>query len=309
MSADPQDSRGLADTPPEVLGREVLAAWDAFLAVVTDPATDLERPSRLPGWSGRDTCVHLGSWPGSAVLEGVLASARAGGAGEVPHPDRTNAALLEAHRDATVDDVVGSLREARARLADFFASPEAVELGRLPSRSAVGPLPVLSLVHAGCYELAVHALDLAPCGAPPPSPVLLQRGLAALVDVTGGLAASRGVAMTLTAATPDGGWRFTSGPDGWTTTLAGTAVAGGTGVQGPADVLLDASAGRVNVAQLVLGKRMHVHDLGGWMRLAPLVDSVPGLPGGPALRAAVAGLSGVGAGVQAVGRVLGRLRR
>jgi hypothetical protein len=154
----------------------------------------------------------------------------------------------------------------------------------------------------------VHALDLAPCGAPPPPPVLLQRGLAALVDVTGGLAAASGVGMTLTAATPDGGWRFTSGPEGWTTAPAGTQV-DGTGVQGPADVLLDASAGRANVASLLVGRRMHVRDLGGWMRLAPLVEQVPGLPGGPALRTAVAGLSGVGAGVQAVGRVLGRLRR
>jgi hypothetical protein len=309
VDAVPLRSRGLAETAPDVLGRDVLAAWDAFLAVVTDPATDLERPSRLPGWSGRDTCVHLGSWPDAAVLDGVLASARAGGTGDVPHPDRTNAGLLEAHRDATVDDVVASLHEARARVAGFLASDDAVELGRSPSRSAVGPLPVLSLVHAGCYELAVHAMDLAPCGAPPPSPLLLQRGLAALVDVTGGLAAARGIAMTLTAATPDGGWRFTSGPDGWTTEPHGRTALRGTGVQGAAPDLLDASAGRVNVAQLVVSRRMHVHDLGGWMRLAPLVESVPGLPGGPALRAAVAGLSGVGAGVQAVGRVLGRLRR
>ncbi len=43
-----------------------------------------------------------------------------------------------------------------------------------------------------------------------------------------------------------------------------------------------------------------------WMRLAPLVEEVPGLPGGAALRTAVSGVSGM---VGGVGRVLGRFRR
>jgi uncharacterized protein (TIGR03083 family) len=243
------DRLGLAELEAEAVGREVLAAWDGFLAVVTDPATDLERPSRLPGWSGRDTCVHLGEWPDARVLDGVLASARAGGAGQVPHPDRTNAALVEAHRAATVEEVLQSLRSARDRLAAFFASADAVQLSRAPSRSAVGALPVLSLVHAGCYELAVHALDLAPCGAPPPPPHLLGRGLAALVDVTGALAHRSGVAMTLTAAAPEGGWRFTTDDHGWATEPVGPGRFPGTGVRGATADLLDASAGRTNPAQ------------------------------------------------------------
>ena len=297
---------GLAELPVPELADAVLAAWDGFLDVVTAPGTDLTRPSRLPGWSGKDTCVHLGQWPDSQVLEGVLASARNGGEGRPPHPDRENDALVDAHRDATVDEVVDALVRARRRLADFFASDDAVELGRSVSRSSVGPLPVLSLVHAGCYELAVHALDLAPCGAPPPPAHVLDRGLAALLDVTGALASRSGVHLELTAQTPDGGWRFVSDEGGWTTERASTGRFDGAGVRGAVSDRLDASSGRAGVPGLLVSRRLHVQDLPAWMRLAPLVEEVPGLPGGTALRTAVGGISGIGAGV---GKVLGRFRR
>jgi uncharacterized protein (TIGR03083 family) len=298
------ERRGLSDVAPADLAAPVLAAWDAFLDVVTAPSTDLERPSRLPGWSGKDTCVHLGSWPDSLVLDDLLDAARAGEAGVARHPDQTNATLVDAHRDATPSEVVDALLAGRERVAAFFASPEAVELARQPSRSAVGPMPVLSLVHAGAYELAVHALDLGPCGAPAPAPELLHRGLAALVDVTGGLAARAGVDLTLTAQTPEGGWRFTSGTAGWTTEPVPPGRFTGTGVSGrPAD-LLDTSAGRHSPAQLILTRRMHVQEMHHWMRLAPLLEQVPGLPGGATLRTAAHGLHGVSAGV---GRLLSHL--
>lgn len=296
--------RGLADTPPAELGRAVLGAWDDFLDVVTAPSTDLSRPSRLPGWTGKDVCVHLGSWPQARVLDGLLASARAGGHGEPLHPDGQNAALVAAHRDDPVDDVVAALRTAREALAGFLASPDAVTLGREPARSTAGPLPVLTLVHAGCYELAVHALDLAPCGAPPPSRRLLDRGLAALIDVTGGLASRAGVHITLTGQTPDGGWRFTSDGDGWSTAPVPAGRYDGTGVSGTVTDLLDTSAGRAHLAQLLLTRRLHVQSLPSFMRLAPLLDDLPGLPGGPALQAAASRLSGVGSGL---GRLVGRL--
>lgn len=296
---------GLAEGDPAALGREVLAAWDAFLDVVRDPATDLRRPSRLAGWSGRDTCIHLGSWDDSRVMESVLDSARTGALEDSPLPDSGNQALVRAHRGASDDDVIGALVAARARLARFFTG-EAAETGRLLARSTVGPLPVLSLVHAGTYELAVHALDLAPCGAPPPAPLLLDRGLAALIDVTGSLSARAGVDIALTGMSPSGGWRFTSAADGWTTEPVAAGSFDGVGVWGAARDLLDASAGRSGLPQLLLARRLHVQQLPQWMRLAPLLEEVPGLPGGAALRTAVSGMSGVAGGV---GRVLGRFRR
>jgi uncharacterized protein (TIGR03083 family) len=297
---------GLAECDPGALGRDVLAAWDAFLAVVRDPSTDLTRPSRLPGWTGRDVCVHLGSWDDAQVLEGVLTSARTGTLDDLPTPDTANERLVRAHRDASVPEVVAALEAGRQAVADFFASAEAARLGRTLSRSAVGPLPVLSLVHAGTYELAVHALDLAPCGAPPPDGVLLDRGLAALVDVTAALAFRAGVHLPLTAMTTTGGWRFTTSGDGWATEPVRAGPFDGVGVRGAGADLLDASAGRSNLAQLLVTRRLQVQEITQWMRLAPLLEEVPGLPGGVALRSAVGALSGVAGGV---GRVLGRFRR
>ncbi len=212
---------------------------------------------------------------------------------------------MQAHRDASDADVLDALQQARDRIARFFAE-EAAQDGRLLSRSTVGPLPVLSLVHAGTYELAVHALDLAPCGARPPSAQLLERGLASLIDVTGALSARAGVDIALTALTPDGGWRFTSGAGDWTTEPVPAGPFEGVGVRGSAVDLLDASAGRAGLPQLLLARRLHVQQLPQWMRLAPLLDDVPGLPGGAALKAGVGGLGSV---VGGVGKVLSRFRR
>jgi uncharacterized protein (TIGR03083 family) len=296
-------SSGLSSTEPGELGREVLAAWDDFLDVAR--SADLSLSSRLPGWSGRDTCVHLGSWDDSRVLDGLLASARTGDVADAPDPDAGNDALVRAHRDASDADVLDALQQARDRIARFFAE-EAGQTGRLLSRSTVGPLPVLSLVHAGTYELAVHALDLAPCGARPPSPQLLDRGLASLLDVTGALSSRAGVDIALTAMTPGGGWRFTSGDGDWTTERVAAGPFDGVGVRGTTVDLLDASAGRTGLPQLLLSRRMHVQQLPQWMRLAPLLDDVPGLPGGAALKAGVGGLSSALGGI---GKVLGRFRR
>lgn len=309
---------GLAESDPADLGKALVLAWDDFLGVVRSPTTDLDRPSRLKGLSGRDVLVHLGEWPDHPVVDSVLASAAEGGHDTSRPPDESSAELLAAHRDATTEQVVDAVGAARDRLQRFFDGPEASTWSRSLARSTVGPLPVLSLLHAGTFELAVHALDLAPCGAPASSDHLLDRGLAALLDITGSLAARAGVDLELTGASPAGGWRFTTGPavgadGGWTTTQVGPAPFDGVGVSGPATDLLDAAAGRTHLPQLLLGRRIHVQELSQWLRLAPLLDEAPGLPGGAALASAAAGLSGVAGGLSsltgAAGRALGRFRR
>ncbi len=284
---------GLAETDPTELGEAVVACWDAFIDVASDPSTDLSAPSRLPGWSGADTCIHLGQWPDSTPLLGLLASARADGAGTPGPPDAANERLVARHRAEGPDAAVAALVRARDTLADWFEGPEPGHLGRHVSSSAVGQLPVLSLVHAGTYELAVHALDLAPCGAPEPDPYLLERGLAALMDVTGALSGRSGVVTNVTAQTPAYGWGFSSEPEGWTLQRTGPEKFAGPGVRGSVQDLLDTSAGRTNLAQLLLSRRLVVQDLRGFMRLAPLLHEVPGLPGGPVLKTAVGGLGRV----------------
>lgn len=240
---------GLAEAEPDELGHEVLTAWDGFLDVAQAPSTDLSLPSRLRGWSGRDVLIHLASWPDAQVLESLLASAASGGHGTAPPPDERNEQLVAAHRDATDEEVLAALLAARDRIARFFHSDEAGTWGRMLSRSTAGPLPVLSLVHAGTFELAVHARDLTPCGAPEPPAHLLDRGLAALLDVTGNLAARNGVDIELHAQTPAGGWAFVSGDDGWTTRRVAPGRLDGVGVTGSAADLLDAAAGRISSAR------------------------------------------------------------
>ncbi len=294
---------GVAMTDPPLLGAIVVKAWDDFLAVVD--SADLSRPSRLPGWTGREACIHMGVWEDHPVMSGLVAAARAGGGAEPADVDGDNTRLVAAHQDATDDDVRTALRASRDVIAAWFETDEPAELATARVRSSVGELPLLSLLHAGCYELAVHGLDLGPCGADRPSDDLLDRGLAALLDVTGALSARADIDITVTAQSPVGGWAFTSTTDGWTTQPVPAGRFEGVGVTGKVTDLLDASAGRAQVPSLLVQRRLKVQELTSFMRLAPLLNDVPGLPGGPVLKVGVQGLSSVTGGVS---RLLGRLR-
>ena len=136
-----------------------------------------------------------------------------------------------------------------------------------------------------------------------------EKILAAVFVVVCGLwmtASWHKIDITVTAQGGSGGWAFTSGPDGWTTQPVPAGEFAGVGVRGTVPDLLDASAGRAALPLLFLQRRLHVQQLSSFMRLAPLVSEVPGLPGGAALRTGITGLSAVTGGV---GKLLGRLRR
>ena len=278
--------RGFASSDPSTTAVRIAAAWDGFLAVAQE--TDLDAPSRVPGWSGRDVLVHLGSWPEQPALTAVL-EGRA-------DQDARNAALIAAHGSAGRDEILAALVANRDAVAAFLAAPDAGTAGARLTGSVLGPLPLLTLLSAVAYELAVHALDLAPCGAPAPSGDLLQAGVAALVDVTGGLAARTGISAVAAVQTPGGSWAFASDSAGdWRVRgyPAGRRPERVT-IEGAADVLLDASAGRRAVPPLLLRGEVHTHDVPGLLALAPLVEAVPGLPGGASLGTAARYLGGVG---------------
>ena len=286
--------RGLADLPAAELGPPVLAAWDAFLALAEE--VDLAAPTRLPGWRVHEVLVHLGAWSDHNPVDALLASVGASTSSPLD-PDRTNAALVRAHAAASSAEVLAALHTARDRVAAYFAGGSHDKVGRELAASVVGPLPVGSVVHAACYELAVHAIDIAP------SPVpweLLSRGLAALADITGALSARHDIDASVASMTPLGGWRFESGRDGWTTAPLPPGKVPGTGIEGDAALILDVSAGRHSAVPLLMSRKLVVHRLPSFLRLAPLVEEVPGLPGGHALRGAVKHLAGAG-------RLLGRI--
>ena len=290
----------MADAGRERIGGMVLAAWDAFLAQAEH--VDLDRPSRLPGWRAHEICVHLGCWGENTAMADLIASARSGAEGAAPDVDAVNARVVAAHRDASREEVLDGLRRNREATARYLAD-EPVELDTAPTVSVVGRLPLLSVVLGQAYELAVHGLDLVSCGAEPPPRDVLHAGLADLVDVTGALAASMDITGRVTLATPDGGWGFLSDPHGWTVTEVPAGVVDGPAVEAGADLLLEAASGRINPVPAVARRKLKVHDVGGLLKLAPIVQAVPGIPGGPILQLAARTVGGAGG---MLGRLFGR---
>ena len=293
-------SQGMADAGREQVGQMVLEAWDAFLEAAE--TVDLARPSRLAGWRAQEICVHLGCWDDHTAMADLVASARAGGSGTPPDVDVVNARVTAAHRDASRDEVLAALRRNREATARYLAE-QPVELDTAPTVSVVGRIPLLSVVLGQAYELAVHGLDLVSCGAAPPPPAVLQSALAALADVTGALAASMDITGGVTLATPDGGWAFAADPHGWTVRRVEAGRHAGPTVEAPAQLLLEAASGRINPVPAVARRRLKVHDIGGLLKLAPIVQAVPGIPGGPILQLAAKTVGGAGG---MVGRLFGR---
>ncbi len=278
----------MTDAGRDVVAPMVLGAWDDFLTLV-EPL-DFDAPSRLPTWRVHDVCVHLGAWPEHDALAGVLASAREGHLDRLPDSDEINTRLVAEYAEATREEVLDALVRARDNAAAYFARPD-TSLDAALTGSVVGPLPVLSVLLGGTYELAVHALDLEPAGAPTPSDHLLLTGLGALAEVTGALSARVGVEGGASLYSPIGGWRFDAHEGGWQTRRLGAESPSGAAVEGDAAGLLDLSAGRINPVTAIVRGHLRVHDLPGLLRLTPIVESVPGLPGGPVLRVAARTLS------------------
>ncbi len=291
--------QGMADAGREDVGARVLGAWDAFIAAAE--RVELSRSSRLPGWRAHEICVHLGCWDDHTAMADLIASARTGATGSPPDPDAVNGRVVAAHAGATRAEVLDALRRNREATARYLAE-EPAELDTAPAVSVVGRLPLLSVVLGQAYELAVHGLDLVSCGAEPPPPEVLQSGLAALTDVTGALATSCGITGEVTLATQDGGWSFAADPQGWVVRRVPGGTHEGPAVEAPAELLLDAAAGRINPVPAAARRQLTVHDVGGLLALAPIVQKVPGIPGGPILQFAARTMGGAGG-------MLGRLLR
>lgn len=271
------------------------AAWSAVVDVAA--RVDLDAPTRLPGWSARDVLVHLGSWgAGGTVAERV--AAHAGGVPGAPADvEARNALLVAAHHDAPRREVVAALERGRDRAAAFLLGPQAEDLGRRWVQSPVGDLPATGVLVGQAYELAVHALDLAPAGvvAADLPDALLDAGVAALVDVTGALAARAGVSTTFAVLTPIGRWASGAVEGAWTTVRLGAGPAPAwPSVAGTAADVLDASAGRVIAVQLVLTRRLRLHRAPGLVALLPALQAAPGLPGGTAAQATLRTLAQTG---------------
>lgn len=291
--------RGVLSSQPDEAGRRAVDAWDAFIEQAA--RSDLGAKGRAKGRQGREVLLPLGRWPQTRSLAEILADAHTGRTTPAVDLEREERDVLAAQAGVSDVDVVDGLRRARDDLADFLASAGAGDERALTTASPLGPLPVLTLLHAIAYQLAVAALDLEPCGAPA-SDELLAWGVVALVDTTGALAARQGVTGSITALLPGAAWGFGSCDGDWRTARVDPSDAPeGPAVEGEARVLLDVTAGReLNVPARWRDGSLVTHDLAGLMRLAPVLEQVPGIPGGAALRTASRAIGGVG-------RLLGRL--
>lgn len=283
--------RGLVDDPGYDLSAAVLESWDAFIALVD--GADLSAKTRLGGWTVKDVVVHLGTWDDESALTLVLGSLRSGDIDTAFDPDTFNRSVISAHGDASDDEARAALAQSRAAVAELLDSDEAKERGGDPVASQLGPMPLLTVVHAGCYELAVHALDVADAvdGTCPPS--LLRHGIAALTDSTGCLAAREGIDATIGINAKEAPWSFDANADGTWTTARIEGSAHGPRVSGSAEDLLEASAGRADPVRLVTLRHLKIKHLGGLLALTPIIDQVPGLPGGRGLKVAAKSLGGL----------------
>ncbi len=281
--------QGLADAGRGTVGPMVLEAWDAFLTAAAE--VDLDRPSRLPRWRAHEICVHLGCWDDHTALADLVASARSGATGAAPDPDAVNARVTAAHRTASRDEVLAALRRHRDA-TERYLTEEPPELDTAPAVSVVGPAAAAQRgARTGLRARRPRAgPGVLRCRSPPNS--VLHSGLAALTDVTGALAASCGIDGEATLTAPDGGWSFRAEAGGWTVDRVPAGSAHGPAVEAPADLLLEAAAGRINPVPAVARGRLKVHHPAGLLKLAPIVQHVPGIPGGPILQLAARTMSG-----------------
>ncbi|AWB91011.1 maleylpyruvate isomerase N-terminal domain-containing protein [Aeromicrobium chenweiae] len=283
--------RGLLDDADYDLAEVVLESWDAFIALVDH--TDLSARTRLDGWTVREVVLHLGTWDGQSALTQVLASLRSGDTRTPLDPDSFNAEVLKLHADATDDEVRAALAESRSAVAELLASDEARDRAGDPVSSVLGPMPLLTVMHAGCYELALHALDIEDATDERCPDVLLRHGIAALADSTGCLAAREGIEAAAGVNADEASWSFATRSDGSWSTRRIEGAAHGPRVSGSARNLLEASAGRVDPVRLVTLRQLKIKHVSGLLALTPIIDQVPGLPGGRGLKVAARTIGGL----------------
>jgi hypothetical protein len=295
--------RGLATADPDDVADLLEGAWSAAADVATQLPLDL--PSRLTGRTVREVLVPLGSWDEHRRFVSLVEDLRADRVHEV---DGRSALVVAAHHDADNAEVAAALRRAGATVAGFLRSPDAVTLGREPTESAVGPLPLTCVLAAATYDLAVGVLDVTPPGDVPLP--LTDAAVGALVDVTAGLAARQGLEVTFLVRTPNTAWATATDAEGsWTTVrLLGSGLpdTGWPTVEGTEADVLDAASGRRQPVPMLVNRRLRLRDVPALLAVVPALDAVQSLPGGAALQAAARAVARTGQAFSRFGVLAGR---
>jgi hypothetical protein len=297
LEPDPHE-HGLATEDVEALAASINRAWELFEEVAAE--VDLAAPSRKQGWTARELVAKVGEWEFGRRLDDMLRDAHDGEA-DFYDNDRIEEHIRERTADLPDEAILEALGAARATTEQWLASEGPLTWGLVPTSSPLGPLPVLTVVNAMTYQLSITTLDLEPAGGSVPDE-LMRIGLAALIDTTGALAGRKHVTGSFTAITPE--LIIGSGARGgfWRTTELDEDPQHGPGVVAEMRTILDVTSGRANVPHLYRTGELHVRDLTGLVRLAPVLDGIPGIPPMGAVGRALSV-------VDAVGGLFGRLRR
>jgi hypothetical protein len=289
---------GLASGDLTALAADIDRAWELFEDVAAE--VDPDAPSRKNGWTARDLIARLGQWESSRSLTDLLADAHDGDA-DYYNADAVDERVREATADLPFEDVRAAVSAARTTTREWLDSDGPGTWGLVHTSSPLGPLPVLTVMNAMTYQLSVTSLDLEPCGTTAPEE-LLGIGLFALIDTTGALAGRKHVTGSFTAVTPERVVGAGSRAGHWRTALLPGDPDMGPGVLAPTRMVIDATSGRANVGHLYRTGELRVRDIGGLVRLAPVLEGVPGIPPLGAVGRALTV-------VDAVGGLFGRLRR
>jgi hypothetical protein len=299
--------RGLATQDRPELARRTARSWE-LIAELAESA-NLTATTHT-GRTGKELLTGIGRWPDSRWVREALEQAKAG----PPSPDRTDQdadeeILRDAHRRASTATVIKSLRRAGTEAEAYFGTADDDAYGLRPVASQLGALPLRTFLHATAYRVAVAGLDLEPIMATTSRAAfaeLMELGLVALVDVVGALAAREGLSVRLTGDTDVGAWTFVADAGSWRVDDP-VRPRGGPTVIASARVLLGVTSGRAeDVGGLYRRGELKLEDVSGLLRLAPLLDQVPGIPGATGLRIAARSFD---LASRTIGRVAGLLRR
>ena len=297
LEPDPHE-HGLASGDLERLAADIDRAWQLFEEVAAE--VDPDAPSRKSGWTARELIARLGQWESGRRLSDMLADAHDGDAAHYD-ADAIDEQVREATADLPFEEILSGLSAARTTTREWLASDGPQTWGLVHTSSPLGPLPILTVMNAMTYQLSIAALDLEQCGVEAPDE-LLGIGMTALIDTTGALAGRKHITGSFMAITPERIVGVGSRGGHWRTAELPEDPHMGPGAVAPTRILIDATSGRGNVGHLYRTGELHVRDLGGMVRLAPVLDGVPGVPPMGAIGRALTV-------VDAVGGLFGRLRR
>ena len=206
-----------------------------------------------------------------------------------------NEAVLEARAGAPRADVLAALQRVPRRGRGVpRPATRYVVLGTRRVRSVLGPLP---LAHPGRRPAPTSWPCTRSTSRRPERPDAVagaavgRAGRAGRHDRCAG-GPLRALGRAPRCLTPEGGWAFAAVPGAWTTLELPAVRRPVADRAGRAADLLDASAGRRAVPPMLARRDLRLHHVAGLLALAPIVEAVPGLPGGTALRAAVRNVRG-----------------